>query len=88
MLKAERMRNNTPLQNTAPKATSHGTFMPITAEKVKKALSPIPGATSTGFRAYQPIIKLLKNDTSTVAVNTPLKGMPAWLSTEGFTTII
>jgi hypothetical protein len=48
----------------------------------------MPGATRIGLLAYSPIIRLLKNDTSTVAVSTPLKGRPAWLRMAGLTTMM
>src|SRR3954469_5888764 len=85
MLNTESIKNRMPAQNTAPNAMVHGTFIPNTAVNVKNALSPIPGATIMGFFAYKPIIRLLKKDTSTVAVNTPAKGNPARLRIEGFT---
>src|SRR5690242_8224850 len=88
MLKTDSIKNRIPAQNTAPNAMAHGTFMPSTAVKVKKALSPIPGATMMGFFAYRPIIRLLKNDTSTVAVSTPANGNPAWLRIDGLTMMI
>jgi hypothetical protein len=62
--------------------------MPFTAVNVKKALSPIPGATTMGLRAYSPIIRLQKNDSRMVAVSTPLNGSPAWLRIAGLTTMI
>lgn len=78
----------TPAQNTAPNATAQGTFIPFTMVNVKKALRPIPGATTIGFFAYNPIMVLLKKQTSTVAVSTAEKGIPAWLNIEGLTTIM
>ena len=41
-----------------------------------------------GLRAYNPIIRLLKKHTITVAVKTPEKGMPACCRIDGFTTMI
>lgn len=87
-LKIDNIKNNTPAQNTAPRAVCQATFIPLTTVKVKKALSPIPGATSRGFLAYKPIIKLQKKDKRTVAVRTAPKGKPAWLKMAGFTTIM
>src|SRR5215475_1858400 len=81
-------RKTMPDQNTAPRATGQGILRVATAVKVKKALRPIPGATRTGLRAYRPIMRVLKNETRTVAVSTPEKGMPVWLRIDGFTTII
>src|SRR5690242_20247669 len=88
MLNTDRIKNRIPAQNTAPSAVAQGTFIPKTAVNVKKAFNPIPGATIIGLFAYRPIIRLLKNDTNTVAVSTPANGNPAWLSTEGLTTIM
>ncbi len=77
-----------PDQNTAPNAVCQGTPIPITAVYVKKAFNPMPGATTIGFFAYSPIKSELKTHTITVAVNTPLKGIPVWLRMAGFTTMI
>ena len=49
---------------------------------------PIPGATTIGFLAYNPIITLQKKDNKTVAVNTAEKGIPVWESIEGLTTMM
>ena len=43
---------------------------------MKNAFSPIPGATANGSRAYRPISSVIDTQTSTVAVSTPLNGMP------------
>ncbi len=43
------VRTNTrPAIATAPSATCHGTFMPMTTEYAKKKLCPIAGATAIG----------------------------------------
>src|SRR5271170_1466202 len=81
-------RKKMPDQKTAPRASCQGILRAATAVKVKKAFKPIPGATKMGLRAYRPIINVLKNETRTVAVRTPEKGMPVWLRMAGLTTII
>ena len=62
--------------------------MPITTVYAKKAFNPIPGASTIGFLAYNPIIILLKALTRTVAVRTALKGIPVILRIFGLITII
>ena len=41
-------RKITPLTNTMPSASDHGTPLPSTIVNVKKALMPIPGARAMG----------------------------------------
>jgi len=48
----------------------------------------MPGATTTGLFAYKPINNELKKQINTVAVTTPLKGIPVLLRMDGFTTMI
>ena len=43
-----RITNSTPETNTAARAISQLTPMPLTTTKEKKALSPIPGASAMG----------------------------------------
>ena len=43
---------------------------------------PIPGATANGSFAYKPINRVIVKQTSTVAVNTPLKAIPVFPSAE------
>src|SRR5882757_3817899 len=88
MLNTESSKKMIPDQNTAPSACCQGIFKPSTAEKVKKAFKPMPGATRMGLRAYKPIIMLLKKQTSIVAVDTAGKDIPVWLNMAGLTTII
>jgi hypothetical protein len=88
ILKTESIKKKIPDQKTAPNAVCHVTPITITAVYVKNALRPMPGATMIGFFAYAPINNELKKQTNTVAVNTPLNGMPVLLSIDGFTTII
>ena len=40
--------NITPSMKTAASATCHGSFIPMTTAKAKKALSPMPGASANG----------------------------------------
>jgi len=78
----------TPDQKTAPRAFSQGMPMPATTVKAKKALSPMPGASTIGFLAYNPIMTLEKKLTRMVAVSRPLNGIPVVCSIKGFTMII
>ena len=64
------------------------TFMPKTTENVKNAFKPIPGAMTIGFLAKMPMAMLLMALTNTVAVSTPLNGMPVLLMMAGLTTIM
>ena len=73
---ADTTRNSTPAQNTMPSAVCHGTFCWRTIVNAKNALSPIPGATANGRRAYSPISSVMLPAISTVAVIAPENGMP------------
>ena len=85
---AERTTNSTPAQNTMPSATRQGMPRLRISVKVKKPLTPIPGATAKGRRAYRPMSRVIVKQSSTVAVRAPLKSMPVpWVDRiEGFTT--
>ena len=69
-------RNSTPAQKIMPSAMGQGTLRPKIMLNVKNALIPMPGATANGSLAYTPISSVIVLHTSTVAVSTPLKGMP------------
>lgn len=54
----------------------------------KSAFMPMPGATSTGLRAYRPIAQLPRKLTMTVAVSAAGNGTPAADKMPGLTTMM
>ncbi len=87
-LNAARIAKITPDQNTQPSAVCHGILLPWTITNVKSAFMPMPGATSTGLRAYRPIAQLPRKLTMTVAVSAAGNGTPAADRMPGLTTMM
>lgn len=84
-LKKEKIINKIPSKNTAVKATSTLYFIVITTVKVKKALSPMPGANAIGRFAKTPMSKLATAADTAVAVKTAPLSSPAIPNSSGFT---
>ena len=80
--------NMIPSTNTAVKAISQGTFIPITTVNAKNAFNPIPDASANGKSAISPIMKHPKAADKQVAVTNAPAGIPVADSILGLTAII
>ena len=78
-------RNSTPLRSTMARASCQVYPMPKHTVKVKKALSPMPGAWAKGALASRAVSRHPMAALMQVASMTPLASIPVWESIWGLT---